>query len=155
MSFTARDIMVKDVYCLLPTMSVIDMDAELLKRKISGAPVVSSDGALVGVVSRSDIARKLSGEIEDESDLWSSESSLMAAMLGANQVVKPAVEHLRQLCVQDIMVTNAISVSPEEGLKSVAKVMVNNKIHRVLVVEEGKLVGLISSLDLVAVFAET
>jgi CBS domain-containing protein len=152
MSLTARDIMTSDVYTLSPTTSVIDMDAELLSRGISGAPVVSN-GKLVGVVSRSDIARKLSDEIEDD-NLWSSEpAGLMELMIGHNKNVKPAAEHLRELVVQDIMNNKAISVDPDETVAQVAKLMVEQKIHRVLVKQGEELQGIISSLDVVGIVA--
>ncbi len=151
----AKDIMTGDVFSVRPTMSVVDMDAELLKRGIGGAPVVE-DGKLLGVVSRSDIARKLSGDISKDADyMWGSEGSLMSVLVGTNKSIKPAAESLRELCVRDIMTDNSVCVAPDDRVDAVAKLMVSKRIHRVLVAEEDKLVGIISSLDMVRIVYET
>ena len=153
MDLTAKDIMTAEVYTVSPSMTVVDMDHELLDRKIGGAPVVGDDGQLLGVVSRSDIARKLSGNIDNDSQMWGAEGSLMAELVGINRVVKPAAEQLQTLTVREIMNDNAISVSPDEPVADLARKMVERCIHRLLVLDGGNLVGIISSLDLVGILA--
>jgi CBS domain-containing protein len=52
------------------------------------------------------------------------------------------------------MVRHLITVSPDEPLESVARALVEHRIHRVPVAEGGELRGIISSLDLVRLIAE-
>jgi CBS domain-containing protein len=55
---TAKDLMTRDVITAKPTMSVKDLAAVLIKNQISGAPVASKDGKIIGVVSEADILSK-------------------------------------------------------------------------------------------------
>ena len=148
----ARDIMVTDVFSVTPCMSLVDMDSEFLRRGISGAPVVEN-GKLRGVVSRSDISRKLSESLQPTAAAESPRGSLMDLMTAASRTVKPSFERVRELCVGDIMVEKVVTVAPGASVQDIANILVSRKIHRVLVVENEKLVGLISALDMVKVLA--
>ena len=148
MGLCARDIMVTNVFSVTPCMSLVDMDSAFLQRGISGAPVVEG-GKLRGVVSRADISRKLSEAVQSSDTAGAPRGSLMDLMTAASRNVKPAFERVRELCVGDIMVEKVVTVEPATAIKAVASLMVDRKIHRVLVVEQGELVGLISTLDLV------
>lgn len=55
---TAKDIMTRDIITVSPTMSVKNLAMTLIKNQISGAPVSSKNGAIVGVVSEADIVAK-------------------------------------------------------------------------------------------------
>jgi tRNA nucleotidyltransferase (CCA-adding enzyme) len=61
---------------------------------------------------------------------------------------------MESLRVADVMVTSVITVGPDAPLESVARALVEHRIHRLPVVEEGRLVGLVSSTDLVRLVAE-
>jgi CBS domain-containing protein len=152
MGLCARDIMVKEVFSVTPCMSLVDMDSAFLKRGISGAPVVEG-GKLRGVVSRADISRKLSETMQSASTPEAPKGSLMDLMTAASRNVKPAFERVRELCVGDIMVEKVVTVEPDASVKDIALLLVERKIHRVLVVEKDQLVGLISALDMVKVLA--
>jgi CBS domain-containing protein len=55
---TAKDIMTRDIISVSPTMSVKELAMTLIKNQISGAPVSSRNGEIVGVVSEADIVAK-------------------------------------------------------------------------------------------------
>lgn len=55
---TAKDIMTRDIITVSPTMSVKNLAMTLIKNQISGAPVSSRNGSIVGVVSEADIVAK-------------------------------------------------------------------------------------------------
>jgi CBS domain-containing protein len=148
MGLCARDIMVTNVFSVTPCMSLVDMDNAFLQRSISGAPVVDN-GKLRGVVSRADISRKLSETVQSAPATEAPRGSLMDLMTAASRNVKPAFERVRELCVGDIMVEKVVTVTPDTSVRTVGSLMVERKIHRVMVVENDALVGLISTLDLV------
>lgn len=54
----AKDIMTRDIIMVNPTMTVKDLAMTLIKNQISGAPVSSRDGKIVGIVSENDIVAK-------------------------------------------------------------------------------------------------
>jgi len=54
----AKDIMTKDIVTVKPTMTVKSLAMTLIKNQISGAPVVGSNGKIIGIVSEADIVAK-------------------------------------------------------------------------------------------------
>ncbi len=148
----ARDIMSKQVHQVSPQLHLVDLENELSSYRIGGAPVVER-GRLVGIVSRSDIDRALSQE--------RSRSAASAAYdyeVDGPDLEEPAerpdptrsaLESLRTMTVRDIMTREVISVAPDDSIVEVARCMSGKRIHRVLVVEEGKPVGIVTSLDIV------
>ena len=54
----AKDLMTRDVITAKPTMTVRNLAAVLIKNQISGAPVASKNGRIIGVVSEADILSK-------------------------------------------------------------------------------------------------
>lgn len=157
MTKQAQDIMSRELFSVTPDMSLIEMDKALAKRKISGAPVVKQ-GELVGIVTRTDVSQKFSSNLESEvgqaSYYWHSDGTLTDLMIGANNNDSSIVDKIRDCSVEDIMTNTVISISPTDDLKMVAGLMVKYKIHRILVVDDKKPVGLITSLDMVGVLAE-
>jgi len=54
----AKEIMTRDIITVSPTMKIKDLAMTLIKNQISGAPVASKDGKILGVVSEADIISK-------------------------------------------------------------------------------------------------
>ncbi len=50
----------------------------------------------------------------------------------------------------DLMTSEIYSVAPDAGLKEIAKTMMEHKVHRVLVQEDGRYVGLISTMEILS-----
>jgi CBS domain-containing protein len=155
MSLRARDVMKTEVKVVDPDMSLVDFERLLLQQRIGGAPVVKK-GELLGMVSRSDIIRVLSLE-----------QSMAEVQSGAYQrqaydVQRRAVEligdqvgrRMQELKVKNAMTEVRARVSPDAPIIDVAKLMMEHRIHRVLVVEGSALKGVISRIDLVALIAD-
>jgi len=153
----ARDIMSKRVHSVSPDLPLIDLERELSAHRITGAPVMDR-GNVVGIVSRSDIDRHLARE---ESRVAATATWFYRAGSdedeGADTQPDPsgaAMESLRRTRVREIMTPEVISVSADEPIAQVAEVMRSRRIHRVLVIEDGDLLGLVSSLDIVGTVAD-
>jgi CBS domain-containing protein len=158
----ARSLMRTQVLKLSPNMP-IPRALELFEdHKISGAPVVDSSGRVLGVLSSSDIARadhvkesathsqarKLvmrGGDDENDDDL-AEEDLLSIEDYGPETSDGPTVG--------DWMNPEVISVRPESTLKELCRVLLDNGIHRVLVMEEGELKGIVTSSDVVRCIAQ-
>jgi CBS domain-containing protein len=124
----AADVMEKDLVTVSPELTLDRFEELLTLEDIGGAPVVDSNGALVGIASKTDIVRALSEELsEREQDGFE---------LGA------------EMQVGDIMTTEIVTVTPGEDVRAVAQRMIDAHVHRVLVVEGTEVVGIITSLDL-------
>jgi len=153
----ARDIMSKHVHSVSPDLSLIDLERDLSSHRISGAPVLER-GTVVGIVSRSDIDRHLSRE---ESRIAAAATYFYRAGFDesdedASQADPPtaAIESMRKTRVREVMTPEVISVGAEDPISVVADVMRSRRIHRVLVIEDGNLLGLVSSLDIVGTVAD-
>jgi CBS domain-containing protein len=117
---TALDFMVTDLVTVPPEADVLDAVRLLLKHRISGMPVVDGDGRYLGVFS---------------------EKCSMHVLLDA------AYEKLPVREVRAFMDSEAQTISPETHLLSVAQVFLLTPYRRLPVLEDGRLVGLVSRSD--------
>ncbi len=154
---TAADIMSSDVATASPKWTLSELERQLCAKKVSGFPVVERD-RLVGVVSRSDVVRQLTversraGSISDyfrrdDAD----EAEIEQSELDAERFVGTRFATLR---VSDVMSPPTFVAAPDMTIREVAQLLVENRIHRVPVVAaDDRLVGLVSSLELVRLIA--
>jgi len=117
---TARDFMVTRLVTLRPDMDVIKAVQLLLKNRISGAPVVDSDGTYLGIFS---------------------EKCSMNVLLDA------AYEQLPSSEVRVFMDTEAQTIKPDTHLLSIAQVFLLTSYRRLPVLEDGRLIGQVSRRD--------
>lgn len=152
------DVMAENVHHVSPRLQVLELDRELAAYRISGAPVLDRSGRVVGIVSRSDIERALAQERSKAAAVASYyvevDPSDETAALDARDPTHAAFESIRGMSVQDIMTKEVISVTPGASLGEAARVMKARRIHRVLVIENEALVGILSSLDIVGAVAD-
>lgn len=151
--------MTRDVVTLSPDMTLEVAAERLVQRAISGAPVVDSEGRLVGILSESDILRRLK-EIAEETlgkrYLTSRVHSLdLLAFLGEREhtAVEAVYRRLRASKVGDVMTKRAVSVKPTDSLESVAAAMIEHDVNRLPVVDAGRVVGIVTRADLARVLA--
>ncbi len=153
---TARDIMQPKPRCVSPHTTLAELQRTLLSARVSGFPVVE-DGRLVGIVSRSDVVRQLSVE-QSVGEMLSNYQREAGGENGDEAFLDRVGQHvghrLEKLRVADVMVTTVLSVSPDAPLPDVARMLVENRVHRVPVVDGGRLVGLVSTMDVVRLVAE-
>ena len=155
----AADVMTRDVVTLSPQMTVEAAAERLMQRGISGAPVVDDRGRLVGVLSESDILRRLKLIAEEtlgKRYLTSRVHSLdLLAFLGEREhaAVEAVYRQLRASKVGDVMTHHVQSVKPTDSLENVAAAMIEHDVNRLPVVDAGRVVGIITRADLARVLA--
>jgi CBS domain-containing protein len=138
----AKDIMARDVIVVPETSTVNDVAKVLLDRGISAVPVVDASGRVTGMVSEGDLLHRSESGTRRRRSWW---LSLFAnADVLADEFVK---EHSRR--VSDVMTRNVITARPETELVEIAEVLEKNRIKRVPIIEDGKLVGIVSRANLV------
>jgi CBS domain-containing protein len=152
----ARDVMARDVFTVSPDLVLLELERELAAHRITGAPVLDH-GRLVGIVSRADIDARMFREQSRSAAaaLFYQQSDLDGpAAPEPSDPSAAALESLRHLHVRDVMTRELLAVAPEDSLPEVARVMRDRRVHRVLVLEAGRLVGIVSSFDVVRAVAE-
>jgi CBS domain-containing protein len=147
------DVMSRRVHHVSPRLGVLDLDGELASRRISGAPVLDRAGQVLGIVSRSDLDGALARERSKAAAVAGYYVDPEEAEAPPVDPTGAALERLRALTVQDIMTKEVISVPPGASIVHAAGLMRSRRIHRVLVLKDGALVGLLSSLDIVGAVA--
>jgi CBS domain-containing protein len=156
MDLLVKEIMQRNVRTIAPWVTLPELEQALLTERVSGFPVVDK-GELVGIVSRSDIVRQLFLEhhaAASTSDFYFDDSGFHETPLVTfEQIADRVGERIERLQVQDVMSRTLVKVSPDQPLRQVAQTLIDNHIHRVLVTEENRLLGLVSALDLVGLIA--
>jgi CBS domain-containing protein len=147
MSIQARDIMQTQLVVVGASDSLAAVARLFSDEGIHGAPVVDEQGRVVGVVSVSDLLRAAADAEEGaRPDYGYFAEGIETFPRGLENLV--AREDTR---VEDVMTDAIVSVEPTAGLAEVARTLRENRVHRVLVLDEDTPVGIISSFDLIAV----
>jgi len=157
----AKDLMRVDV-AVLSTDDTIESALALFEEaRISGAPVVSN-GRLVGVLTLADITlpeHQRDGHLATERDYELAEppGEERTDEVDPEDVVYRKEDYSPEILgrelVGDWMSEGVVAVPPDASLEKVCQTMEEKQIHRVFVTEREKLLGVISSLDVVRLVA--
>jgi CBS domain-containing protein len=151
---TAADVMNPRVLTVRADMTVRELAHFLMENEISGAPVVDEDSKLVGVVSVTDITFALAEDGEDEEeeeDEGDRTASDFFRDAWGEGLVRAEIEDLDledELEVREIMTPEVHTVPEETPIPEVAELMIRSHVHRLLVTREDKVVGILSTSDL-------
>jgi len=150
MSLLVKDLMAADVLCIPSTSTVAEATQLLREHGVNGAPVVDATGKPIGVVSRTDL---LSGcvqaEVERQRVYYRSASGELPGA-PTNDLV-PAFGQQR---VSEIMMSLVFSVQKDDPVRKAAELMAIEGIHRLIVLDGTRLVGILSASDLVQAVAK-
>ena len=127
------ELMQPNVRTISSEASVAEVVTSLADGHISGLPVVDKGGRIIGVVSATDV---LTAEAEAESATEAVGRDLML-----------------DTSVRDIMTPRPFTVTPDEDVREAARQMLYAEVHRLFVAEGDRLVGVISSTDIVRAVA--
>lgn len=135
----AKDIMRGDVMTIAKTLTVYEAVKIFIKKNISGAPVVDDRGKMVGILSEKDIFRAMYPKYDDFYD----DTNLRTNF----DTIEGRFADITKLKVRDVMTREIIAVSPDTSLIKIGAIMLARKIHRVLVQEKGRPLGIITRRD--------
>lgn len=130
------DAMTRTVVTIGPEETLKDAARRLAEHAITAMPVVSRDGRVVGVLSDADVVRQ--SLVPDQR---------------SHLLVVPVAEHPAASYVVDVMTTLPTVVAPETDLADAARLMTDLAVKSLPVVDRGRLVGIVSRTDVVALLA--
>jgi predicted transcriptional regulator len=142
-----KDLMNPDIMTVADDMTTDALARYLTEREISGAPVVDSQGHVIGVVSMTDIGRNMA----EPADVESSRSSGFYRDIAADLTLEDLE---RAFTVRDVMTPVVHQVPVTASAAEAARLMIDQHIHRLVVTEGKEPVGIVTSLDLLKVVAE-
>ena len=147
-----EEVMTRDVItCTLadPLEKIVRLMSE---KNISGIPVME-DEKLAGIVSEEDIMKVLAGH-QPSRTLWMPSPFEVLLEIPLKDIlqlrrIQDSFKDVGEKQVRDIMSRNVITISPYHDIEDAAALMVRNKVNRLPVLKDGKLVGIISRDDII------
>lgn len=177
-----RELMSTDIHTLSPSATLREAADLLTAEHITGVPVVEG-GTVVGVISATDVLRlvvsmpgapthrddrtewgtfgdpdPLAVEGEDQAssvyftDMWEDAGADVLARF--QETDRPEWDVLEEHTVSEAMSRGLYALSPDASTEECARYMLEHEIHRVLVLEDDVLVGVVTTTDLVRAVAE-
>ena len=152
----AKHIMTKSILKAREDWSIRRLAEFFAENSISGAPVISIDGKLVGVVSLTDIIlqntlseREIPSYEPHEYYLHTLEDRYTKEDIASLQIKSEPV-----FTTHDIMTPTIFKVNEDTTVQEVADTLIRNRIHRVFVTREEKVVGVISTVDMLKIIRD-
>ncbi|MCK6452658.1 MAG: CBS domain-containing protein [Alphaproteobacteria bacterium] len=142
----AKDVMTSEVCTVGPDTGVGEIARLLLDRRISAVPVVDAAGKLNGIVSEGDLMRRTETGTERRRSWW-------LELLSENRDLAHEYVKSHGLTAKDVMTPTVVTVSEDTTLSDIASTLERNRIKRVPVLREGKLVGIVSRANLLQALA--
>jgi CBS domain-containing protein len=125
------DLMTIDPCLITRTASVVEAEELMSRQRVSGLPVVDELGALVGVVSQTDLMYLTRPRVRSLMERWET-----------------------PLTVQEIMSAPPVTVPSTMSLQNAARVMSEHDVHRVVAVDrKARPIGVLSATDFVQLAA--
>lgn len=137
----ARDVMTTTVISV-PRQATVEQAIDLmLRHHVSALPVVEGDGTLAGLISEGDLMRRVREGGSTRRSWWL--DLLTGAERAAEDFVKARSQH-----VADVMTLDVVSVDEETPVNEIARLLERNRIKRVPVLRDNRVVGIVSRANL-------
>lgn len=137
-----KDVMTRNVFAVAPDTSLETVARLLATRHLSGVPVVDGHGRPVGVISQADLVdpdRARSGEVG---------RSIFYQVGGNTRELSFEDVAIGEGVAADLMSPFVLSVAPTSRVEDAARMMLSDGVHRLIVVEGERIVGIVSTTDL-------
>jgi CBS domain-containing protein len=145
---TVGDVMTLSVVSVRRSTPLKDVAQLLIDNGISGVPVVDVDGVVLGVVSEADLLVK-------EQGASAIHHRPLARLLGESAKSRAQVVKLGAVTAAEAMSAPALTIAPDRPIHEAAAVMTARGVNRLPVVDDGRLVGVVSRADLVRAYVRS
>lgn len=139
------DVMTRNVAAVRPETPLKDVAGLMIDRGISGVPVVDADQAVLGVVSEADFVIK-------ESRAVGGRNRLLARFFGESRQARADLKKIEATTAGEAMTSPALTVAATDTLQWAAEQMASRQVNRLPVVEDGRLVGIVTRADVVRAY---
>lgn len=145
---TVRDVMTRSVVSVQRSAPLREVAQALIDSGISGVPVVDVDGAVLGVVSEADLLVK-------EQGADAIRHRPLARFLGESRESRAQLVKLGAFTAAEAMTSPAITITSGRPIHEAAAIMTARRVNRLPVVDDGRLVGIVSRADLVRAYVRS
>lgn len=148
-----KDVMEKKVITFKPDDTLKDVVEKFSEKGISGAPVVDDEKRVIGIVTEADIFHTLKEEPREFRMVHLFPDAKMIGLsfqeVPTDKKTEEILVELGGIKVSEMMQRGVRTVGPEDQIKVVIDIVASGVINRVPVVEDGKLVGIVSRGDII------
>lgn len=142
------EIMTQPVISVTPETTIAEAARLMLQHRVSGLPVVAGGSAVVGVLTEGDLLRRAELGTERRRPRW------LELLIGPGRLAADYVDaHARR--VGEVMSEDVVSATPQATLPDIVQLMEKHHIKRLPVIEDGRLVGIVSRANLVRALVRT
>lgn len=142
----AKDIMTRDVVTVKRSMPIRQVVRLMLERRISGLPVVNSDGSLAGILTEADLMIK---ETDPKPSLpvlsWFGNLLWLERMVSGHR-------KLEGLTAGDVMTHNVVTAEEDTPVHDLANRMMQFQVKRLPIIQHKHVVGIVTRADVLKVF---
>jgi CBS domain-containing protein len=147
MTITARELMQESIILVAPEDPLVGVQRLFADEMIHGAPVVDEQNRVLGVISTSDLLQAVA---DDRDSTYPVPGYFEDGVASFTSVVdEDFQEALGGRRVAGVMTRDIVSVSPSASVSDVARTLRHNHVHRVLVIKDDVLLGIITTFDLI------
>ena len=141
-----KDVMTANVICIGVDEPVLKAARLMLQNRISGLPVIDTDGELVGIVTEGDFLRRSELGTQRRRPKW------LEFIVGPGKLAQEYT-HSAGRKVEEIMTVDPQTIGENETLEAVVETMERRHVKRLPVVRGGRVVGIISRANLMHALA--
>lgn len=146
---TAKDIMTRELLMAYEGWSIKRLSSFFIKHNISGAPVIASDHSLVGVVTASDLVNFESKSDQEKTHMVEEVYAEFVGFEYSGDDIQRMAQGADNNCtVHQIMAHGVVQVDENALIDDIAQIMLQNGIRRVFVTQNGVMVGVISTTNI-------
>lgn len=137
----AKDVMTSTVISVQPNATILQAARQMLQHHISGLPVITQSGEIVGILSEGDFLRRREIATERRHSRW------LEFLMGPGKLaVEYAHSHGRK--VAEVMTTEVHTVTEDTTLEDIVELMERRRIKRVPVMRGKEVVGMVTRSNL-------
>jgi CBS domain-containing protein len=142
----AADVMVSKVITVGPDTPVNEIANILLSNRISAVPVVDDRKSIIGIVSEGDLIRRVEAGTERRHSWW-------LELIGDRRQLARDYLKAHATRAADVMTKAVVVATPDMPLAEIATLLERHRIKRVPIVDQGRLVGIVSRANLLQALA--
>ena len=136
------EIMTQPVISVTSETTIAEAARLMLQHRISGLPVVNPRGAVIGIVTEGDLLRRAETGTERRHARW------LEFLISPGHLAREYTNaHARK--VGEVMTPDVASVTPQDPIGEVVRLMEQRRVKRLPVIDDGRLVGIVSRANLV------
>jgi len=151
---SVKNAMSREVISVRASSKVMDAWLIMMEEQISGAPVVDDEGALVGILSVTDIYRTITDRLQKARSLREATMEITDEDAVEKEEVRELVLAIRAVAMSTVAMImpkdqKLLTLNDEDSLERAIRMMAEHNVNRLPVIRNGKVEGIITRQDII------